>query len=397
MSKWNGRHLWLAVGLRGTGVKTEPSHPAPRFAKSDQVILGARRLTRGLAWIVAALPLALATSAEAAVSDAQKCESAIEKAASKYAQCRLNAESKYTKTADGTALTEALAKCDGKVELSYAKAFDSYGGSCPTVEPVGAFEAYLTQCADTTESVAAGGGFPTCGDAAMNAAGEQCDGADLGGESCATLGFLGGTLGCTAGCGYDASGCTSQAFPATGQTTAYGAGSDGDVEAGATLSYTDNGDGTITDNNTGLMWEKKSDDGSVHDKDNTYTWSSPASYFTTNVMDGTIATTFLAILNGGLGFAGYTDWRIPNVKEVLSITDYSVPSPGPTVPPAFNTSCAAACTVLTCSCTTNSLYWSSTTYALGPQNAWWVNLNFGSPNVDGKANGRHVRAVRGGS
>ncbi len=29
------------------------------------------------------------------------------------------------------------------------------------------------------------------------------------------------------------------------------------VQAGATLSYTDNGDGTITDNNTGLMWEKK--------------------------------------------------------------------------------------------------------------------------------------------
>ena len=40
-----------------------------------------------------------------------------------------------------------------------------------------------------------------------------------------------------------------------------GTGQDGDIQAGATLSYTDNGDGTITDNNTGLMWEKKSDDG----------------------------------------------------------------------------------------------------------------------------------------
>ena len=39
------------------------------------------------------------------------------------------------------------------------------------------------------------------------------------------------------------------------------------ARVGAPLSFTDNGDGTITDNNTGLMWEKKSDDGGLHDKD----------------------------------------------------------------------------------------------------------------------------------
>ena len=53
-------------------------------------------------------------------------------------------------------------------------------------------------------------------------------------------------------------------FPATGQTTCWngsgvaipcaGTGQDGDTRAGATLSYTDNGDGTITDNNTKLVW-----------------------------------------------------------------------------------------------------------------------------------------------
>jgi hypothetical protein len=73
----------------------------------------------------------------------------------------------------------------------------------------------------------------------------------------------------------------TQQYPATGQTTCWdsagavipcaGTGNDGDIQAGATLSYTDNGDGTITDNNTGLMWAKKSDDGSIHDKDNAYT------------------------------------------------------------------------------------------------------------------------------
>jgi hypothetical protein len=49
-----------------------------------------------------------------------------------------------------------------------------------------------------------------------------------------------------------------QAFPATGQTTSYAAGDDGAIKAGAPLSYTHNGDGTITDNNTKLVWEKKS-------------------------------------------------------------------------------------------------------------------------------------------
>jgi len=69
-----------------------------------------------------------------------------------------------------------------------------------------------------------------------------------------------------------------QKFPATGQTTYWdsdgnviacaGTGQDGDIQAGAALSYTDNGDRTITDNNTGLTWEKKSDEEVVNDNDN---------------------------------------------------------------------------------------------------------------------------------
>src|SRR5437773_1945670 len=70
-------------------------------------------------------------------------------------------------------------------------------------------------------------------------------------------------------------------LPATGQTTCWdssgnvipcaGTGHDGDLRKGAPLAYVDNGNGTITDVNTGLMWEKLSDDGTVHDKDNLYT------------------------------------------------------------------------------------------------------------------------------
>ena len=179
----------------------------------------------------------------------------------------------------------------------------------------------------------------------------------------------------------------------TGQTTAYGTGSDGDLQKGASHSFTDNGDGTITDNTTGLMWEKKSDDGSIHDKDDAYTWCG-ASCGTTNLMDGTITTTFLATLNGGGGFAAHTDWRIPNANELESIRNLNV---NPATYSAFNTGCAASCTVTTCSCTVSTYCWSSTSLQGSPDYGWYVGFYSGTLCPDFKSNNYCVRAVRGGS
>lgn len=141
--------------------------------------------------------------------------------------------------------------------------------------------------------------------------------------------------------------------PASGQATAYTADKndgiggavavpdDGTVQAGATLSYQDNGGGTITDLNTGLMWEKKDDAGGLYDKDNTYTWSG----------DGTVETIWdwLDDINaeGGTGFAGHADWRIPNVRELQRIVDYENLSPAASFP-----------------------YWSSSTSAFDHAHAW---------------------------
>jgi cysteine-rich repeat protein len=53
---------------------------------------------------------------------------------------------------------------------------------------------------------------PSCGNGALNP-GEDCDGALLGGATCQSRGFAGGTLGCTASCSFDTSGCQAAICP----------------------------------------------------------------------------------------------------------------------------------------------------------------------------------------
>lgn len=184
---------------------------------------------------------------------------------------------------------------------------------------------------------------------------------------------------------------SGQRFPATGQTTCWdtngnviacsGTGQDGQIQAGGVLAYVDNGDGTISDLNTHLMWEKKSADGSIHDQNNSYVWADAFS-------------TFIGGLNAGGGFAGHTDWRLPNVKELQSILNYE--NVGLAVSTPFNANCGAGCTVTTCSCTQSSFYWSATTYASGPGGAWWVFFSNGDVGTSGKISNFDVRAVRSG-
>jgi Protein of unknown function (DUF1566) len=232
----------------------------------------------------------------------------------------------------------------------------------------------------------------TCGNGTIES-GESCDAPDLAGATCSSLGHpLGGSLGCNALCEYDTSGCVSF-FAATGQTTCWdaagtvipcaGTGQDGDVQAGATLSYVDNGNGTVTDQNTGLVWEKLSDDASIHDKDEPYTW-------------GNAFAVKIAALNTPPCFAGQCDWRLPNRRELESIIDLQ--HFDPCVSPAFDAACAPGCTVFTCSCTSASYVWSSTSVVLQTISAWVVNFNDGGENFgfNKTSSNAFVRAVRGG-
>jgi len=172
--------------------------------------------------------------------------------------------------------------------------------------------------------------------------------------------------------------------------------------------FVDNGDGTITDKKTGLIWEKKSSDGSVHDVSNQYQCSSSGS-----APDGSAFTSFLADLNfctsadGSAvsgGFAGHCDWRLPQIDELATIIDANAAGCGqspfpPCVDPAFNTGCTAGCTVTTCSCTEASVYyWSATTDSNNVLGAWIADFLHGVvTQFNGKTAGDFVRAVRGGS
>ena len=128
------------------------------------------------------------------------------------------------------------------------------------------------------------------------------------------------------------------------------AGDDGDLELGTARSYTDNGDGTITDNTTGLIWEKLTDDGTIHDKDNVYTWAQ--------------AFQKVADLNTA-NFAGHNDWRLPNVNELQTLADYGRLSPA--IDPVFNNGVD--------SFTQLSDYLSSTTFAFFTSYAWAVGFD----------------------
>jgi hypothetical protein len=153
----------------------------------------------------------------------------------------------------------------------------------------------------------------------------------------------------------------------TGQTTSHATGDDGDLEKGVALPdprFTDNGNGTVTDNLTGLMWTKDAQEipGEMN-------W--PTAIDECNIFV----------------FAGWEDWRLPNVREMLSLIDYGYYNPALTpghpfvnVPPY------------------PGRYWTSTTIASGTTEAIHVPIVNGAVNSFNKtSNFRLVWPVRGGN
>jgi formylglycine-generating enzyme required for sulfatase activity len=119
----------------------------------------------------------------------------------------------------------------------------------------------------------------------------------------------------------------------------------------------DNRDGTVTDKSTDLMWQQETI------PNNTMSWRQALSYCEK------------------LNLGGHTDWRLPTIKELQSLVDYSRYNP------AIDTTYFPTAV--------SSLYWSSTTYASNTLLAWGVYFYNGHDYTNYENGNLYVRAVRG--
>lgn len=140
-----------------------------------------------------------------------------------------------------------------------------------------------------------------------------------------------------------------------------------------TSQFTDNANGTITDKKTRLIWKRCSE-----------------GQFWNSIMlncDGTAAgynwqasLTQAQVVNGSGGFAGLTDWRLPNSKELSSIVEEQCDSPAINLIVFPNTSGVA--------------FWSSSSYVNDANDVWFVVFDRGDEYAGNKIRSNQVRLVR---
>jgi hypothetical protein len=306
--------------------------------------------TRPYAGALIAALIVTTAAASFAADPSQVCRSDKNKAAGKLARCRYEAHARYMLTHNATRRAADLARCETRFGVSWQSAeakAEAEDWSCPKTGDE----------ADTRDFVA------HYTDHVSDALG----GAPLENEPHAWRLRTGVT---------DCWNAAGQQIPCAGT------GQDGELQTGLSPFYLDLGE-TILDTRTGLMWEKHTDDGSIHDMDEQYTWSG--------------AFDKVETLNA-IRFAGYDDWRVPNANELYSVVDLGTEFPATSI--AFNWGCVPGCSYLTCSCWDHEFghgtTWSSTTLTPYPGFAVILWGSSGHLHLARAGATLNVRAVRGG-
>lgn len=162
-------------------------------------------------------------------------------------------------------------------------------------------------------------------------------------------------------------------LPDTAQAVSYTAifGEDHDYSSSVSTPsftvYSRIGSMVTVDNRTGLMWVTDPGGAGIS---GTFSWEGALLACETNI--GAAGT-----------YAGYSDWRLPNLKEFMSIVDYG--RSGPSINPLYFLN------------TQSNAYWTATTTVPGTTYAWQLDFNTGAfTSADKASSSGYVRCVRGG-
>lgn len=193
------------------------------------------------------------------------------------------------------------------------------------------------------------------------------------------------------GLGLDASAATNSALDGVAGFSYLKLSSAGKPVAASATSWD-----CVHDNITGLQWENKiaaTNTSHLRSSNHSYTWYSTDTANNGNSAGSTGSNTCSATLTSNLcntqayvtavnaaALCGKTDWRLPTREELHSIVNYGASSPAIDSNYFPNTK--------------SDFYWSSSSYAGNPSNAWFVFFNGGGGSYGNKAFSYYVRLVR---